>query len=579
MALSLQKGIFLKSFFAAFFIVAALFGFYEVVYAAPTVTVINPTNGTNNTTTAITSVTGTGFASGWDKETGLVGNWRLDENTGTAAADVSGNNNNGTLLPVSPNGPTWTTGKLGSALNFDGVDDIVNIPASAAYDNMGEITVSAWIKPNGYGESNRGRIVDKAKAVTSTNGRTFFVSNTTANIIQFIIDGSTDLNLRSSAGAIQFGVWTHVAVTWNGNATCSGNAIIYINGVADTVCTANLVSRTADQAEILKIGNAKSIDRTFNGIIDEVRIYNRSLSATEIAELYNASIIKPSVKLKKSSQSDVICTGFTLTSSTTLSSGDCPLNGAATGAWDVQVQNGDATTGTLAAGFTVNDPLPGAPGTPTYSSVTEDTLTANWTSASGVVSYYKLERAPDNQGSPGTFAQIATTTSLSYDDSGLSSGTTYWYRARATNATGDSSYSANSSVTTNAAPTLFISQPDGVSDTVTVGTAYNVTYTLADTDNVVTAAFYYDTNATGLDGVAITGACATAAEGTGVTCSWNTTGMTSGSYYVYGITTDQVNPQVCAYSSGMITINASTSPTVPAITPTSTRSPGGLPGQ
>ncbi|MEK7657880.1 MAG: hypothetical protein AAB366_01655 [Patescibacteria group bacterium] len=108
----------------------------------------------------------------------------------------------------------------------------------------------------------------------------------------------------------------------------------------------------------------------------------------------------------------------------------------------------------------------------------------------------------------------------------------------------------------NASPTLTVTQPDGTGDTVTAGDLYNITYDLADTDNVVTAAMYYDTDATGLNGTAITGACATAAEGTGATCSWDTTGMTPNSYYVYGTSTDGINPQVSDYSSGVITINA-----------------------
>ncbi|OGH13360.1 MAG: hypothetical protein A2860_02525 [Candidatus Levybacteria bacterium RIFCSPHIGHO2_01_FULL_37_33] len=126
--------------------------------------------------------------------------------------------------------------------------------------------------------------------------------------------------------------------------------------------------------------------------------------------------------------------------------------------------------------------------------------------------------------------------------------------------------SANSQVTldhvrmtityTNSAPTLSVSQPDGTGDTVTVGDAYNVTYTSADSDNVVTTAFFYDTNNSGLDGTAISGACATAAEGTDATCSWDTTGVSPGTYYVYGITNDGVNSQVSAYSPGQITINA-----------------------
>jgi len=108
----------------------------------------------------------------------------------------------------------------------------------------------------------------------------------------------------------------------------------------------------------------------------------------------------------------------------------------------------------------------------------------------------------------------------------------------------------------NQPPTLSIVQPDGAGDAVTEGDAYAVTYSLADTDNVVTAAFSYDTDNSGLDGMAISDGCSTAAEGTGATCSWNTTGVTPGSYYVYGITSDGVNPQVSAYSSGTLTVNA-----------------------
>lgn len=108
----------------------------------------------------------------------------------------------------------------------------------------------------------------------------------------------------------------------------------------------------------------------------------------------------------------------------------------------------------------------------------------------------------------------------------------------------------------NALPTLSISQPDGVSDMINVGDTYSITYSLNDPDNAVTVAFYYDTNNSGLDGVAITGPCATAVEGTNVTCAWVTNSVPAGTYYIYGITDDGVNPQVSVYSSGIITINS-----------------------
>lgn len=119
-------------------------------------------------------------------------------------------------------------------------------------------------------------------------------------------------------------------------------------------------------------------------------------------------------------------------------------------------------------------------------------------------------------------------------------------------------------ITYDASPTLSISQPDGVSDTVAPGDPYNITYTLGDIDSTVTAAFSYDTDNTGLNGTAISGACATAAEGTNVTCSWDTTGMTPGTYYIYGVTNDGVNGDVSAYSAGQITISSPVS--IPTLT-------------
>src|SRR3989344_7937539 len=141
-------------------IFAALLVGAPFVSEAATVTAIDPASGTNNGTTSITSVTGTNFKSGWDKENGLVGNWRLDENSGTSTADVSGNSNNGTLT----NGPTWTTGKLNSAVNFDGTNDRIAIGSDVI--GTGADTISAWIKADSYGGGSFGRI--------ESNGQTLF---------------------------------------------------------------------------------------------------------------------------------------------------------------------------------------------------------------------------------------------------------------------------------------------------------------------------------------------------------------------------------------------------------------------
>lgn len=156
-----------------------------------------------------------------------------------------------------------------------------------------------------------------------------------------------------------------------------------------------------------------------------------------------------------------------------------------------------------------------------------------------------------------------------------SAGSTGTAGATETSAGTDASASVLMALKRNEPPTLSITQPDGVGDSVTQGDSYNVTYSLSDLDSVVTAAFYYDTDNAGLDGTAITGGCAASVEGTDAMCSWNTTGVASGSYYIYGITNDGVNPPVSSYSSGTITINAVPVISVSGIVPNAGATAGG----
>lgn len=108
----------------------------------------------------------------------------------------------------------------------------------------------------------------------------------------------------------------------------------------------------------------------------------------------------------------------------------------------------------------------------------------------------------------------------------------------------------------NTAPILSISQPDGTGDTVTVGDAFNITYDLSDIEDAATVNFFYDNDTNNGNGYTAIPTCQNQAEGAGAVCSWDTTGMTPGNYYVYGIATDGINPDVTAYSLGVITINA-----------------------
>jgi hypothetical protein len=223
--------------------------------------------------------------------TGLVGYWPLDEGSGTTTADVSStgstaNGNTGTLT----NSPSWSTGvwalgPTGSALTFNGTTNYVKASGSGSLANLYStgMTVAAWIKPSGSGGGGVGRIVDK-----DDNQQGWFFAMNGTTTVKFTSDqfaGAGALT-RTSNATIALNVWQHVVATWDGSQS-GGNIHVYINGVAADAASSNGSGSTnSDSTVPITIGN-REIDsaRGFSGSIDDVRVYNRVLSATEIQNL------------------------------------------------------------------------------------------------------------------------------------------------------------------------------------------------------------------------------------------------------------------------------------------------------
>jgi hypothetical protein len=217
-----------------------------------------------------------------------IGSWSFDEATGTTAFDSSSTRSDAVLL----NGTAWASGHAGTALDFDGTNDIVKVSGSDSFDTLGAVTVSAWIYPRSAGEAGKGRIVDKANGVTPTNGWLLHVSGNGTQL-SFLADySSTNLARHAAANSIALNAWQHVTVTWDGGASASG-VHIYVNGreVSYATSTSGTGSRVNDALEELKIGNDKSAARTFDGRIDEVRVWGRALSASEVAAMAQSSTI------------------------------------------------------------------------------------------------------------------------------------------------------------------------------------------------------------------------------------------------------------------------------------------------
>jgi len=203
---------------------------------------------------------------------GLAGYWKFDEGSGTVAADSSGNGNNGTLV----NGPTWTTGKVGNALSFNGVSAAVTIPASTQYDTS-TFTMSFWIKPlslNSGGQWNN--IVMGREAYTLKGFRFGLASNGAPRFWTTQSGGSITL---ASTAAAPLNAFAHVVVTYDGST-----ARMYVNGVQSGTASGTYVPPSGVD---LTIDGGIGGTIPSNSVIDDVRWYNRALSASEIQTLYN----------------------------------------------------------------------------------------------------------------------------------------------------------------------------------------------------------------------------------------------------------------------------------------------------
>jgi hypothetical protein len=174
-------------------------------------------------------------------------------------------------------------GKINESIRFDGADDYVEVPDAglpASFFQNG-FTLSAWIKPDTIGEST-GRIMDKTTNTAGATGFNFRLDS--SNRLACVISGTS--NVFSDTNAIVYGgAWQHVLVTVSADA----KANFYINGALSGTAnqtTGALSGITTTNA--LRIGNRSgATDRTFDGGIDDVRIYNRVLTTSEIALIYN----------------------------------------------------------------------------------------------------------------------------------------------------------------------------------------------------------------------------------------------------------------------------------------------------
>jgi hypothetical protein len=211
--------------------------------------------------------------------------WRLDEGSGSTAYDSSGNGNNSTSLSGSP---TWTSGKYGKTINFDGTDDAVNINESTTTDfgKAGQsYTVMAWVKNNT--SSTVTQPILSKNASSDAPGAFQLRNDWNTNKPQFYITNSNwslDSNV-SGTTTIRDGKWHHVAGIRNED---TNQVYIYVDGRLEGTATDNLADTDISSDKPVIIGGESNGGTYWPGGIDDVKLYNYARTAKQIVEDMNA---------------------------------------------------------------------------------------------------------------------------------------------------------------------------------------------------------------------------------------------------------------------------------------------------
>ncbi len=236
---------------------------------------------------------------------GLVGWWTFDgkDVVNGRANDVSGNANHGRLISISTS-TFYTTGKIGQGFRFDAIDDYVDVGDLSGVEGKTALTVSAWVKST---ETENVSGSDMIISKTGSGSDTFEMYWEQNESVSFCVVGSSgtscggaDTAIASYASGIPIGSgknWYHIVGVYD---SVSSIVKVYVNGVQGGV-TGSLSSLTQNSTHTIKIGNS------WSGTIDDVRIYSRALSASEVLQLYNqGGGTKQSVVAKNSVTSGII---------------------------------------------------------------------------------------------------------------------------------------------------------------------------------------------------------------------------------------------------------------------------------
>jgi hypothetical protein len=205
-------------------------------------------------------------ASGGIVENGITGWWKFDENNGSVAYDSSGNGNDVNLT----NGPTWISGKIGGALSFDGVDDFGRVDINKSF-NPTAFSICCWVL---FENANHGMILNKGMD-NALNFR-FYIDSSN----NYVFDTFNPRKLLNNIGKVETSKWLHFTLIVD-----NLNQYFYKNGLlGQQGARSSIVFK---DSTLLQLGSKLSLSSFCKFQIDDLRIYDLALSASEVQALYN----------------------------------------------------------------------------------------------------------------------------------------------------------------------------------------------------------------------------------------------------------------------------------------------------
>ncbi len=197
--------------------------------------------------------------------------YKLNETSGTTVIDSSGNGNTGTNNGATVN----QAGKIDKAYDFNGSSDDISVSDNSSLDITNNMSISVWIKLDSLG-SNQGFVSKCGYGVANFNYAFMISSNDKLRWLD--TDDTTD----TTNDYISIGTWYHVVVTYE-----SGSVKFYVDNDLKETKSSGASTLTPNNYDLL-IGEVYTYSQNFNGLIDDVRIYDFVLTTTDIGLIYNS---------------------------------------------------------------------------------------------------------------------------------------------------------------------------------------------------------------------------------------------------------------------------------------------------